>query len=377
MHSTSHARSILILQLIVAATVLHARATLAEAQADSDATSKRVATASEPAVTAPEPAATAPEPVATAPEPAEAVPGQSVEARPWARGVSQERQNRALELYAAGTKALTDLQFSTAVARYREALKHWDHPSIHYHLAIAYMNLEQPLEAYHGVLAALRYGGAALDTAQRMQALGHKAALLQRVGTFDVSNTVPGSSVFIDGERLLDSVGQDERVMLAGEHQVMVRKPGFVAWSESLRLEPGTRVWIEVEGRREIVSPWVPWAIVGAGVAVGGLGAALHWRAHKDMARFDDKVAELCAPDPCQGDENDTPVWLMDRAYREQQAAVAAYVLGAGAVVGGLVLAWINPGRSFRLEQRRGPSQPLLVPHASPTSVGMSFQRTF
>jgi hypothetical protein len=345
----SQARRRFILQLIVAAAMLHGRVTPSAAQSSSE----------------------------DAPEQPRVTIGPDVEERPWARGVSEEQQQKALAAYDAGTESLKKLQFSTAVASYRDALKRWDHPSIHYHLAVALMNLEQPLDAYHSVLAALRYDGAALHEHERMQALQYKALLQQRLGTFDVSSSESGSTVAIDGEPLLSGVGQSERVTLAGEHQVVVRKRGFVTWSDSLRLDPATRVRIEVQGRREIVSPWVPWAVVGAGAAIGGLGALLHWRAELDMRRFDDNVAKLCAQKPCLDEEPKTKLWLMERAYREQYGAVAAYVAGAGVVIGGLVLAWYNPERSFRLEQRRIPWQPSLVPNVSRTTAGVSVSTSF
>jgi hypothetical protein len=332
---TRHA--ILIMRLLAVSATLHVAAAPAAAQSD-------------PAVT----------------------PVSAVASRPWARGVSEERQRRALELYEAGTEALKNRQFAAAEARYREALGHWDHPSIHYHLAIVLINLERPIEAYRNLLASLRYGGAALHAHERAQALQHKIVLQQRLARLDVISAEPGSVVLVDGARVLTDAGRDTRVVLAGEHQVVVRKRGHVTWADSIELRPSTRLAVEVHGRREMVARWIPWAVVGAGAAVGGLGAVLHWRADVDMERFDSAVTQRCA-NGC----DDAPVWLMERAYREQDTAIIAYAAGTGMIVGGLVLAWINPERSFRLEQRRAPWQSSLVPLVSRTSTGIRLDMSF
>lgn len=298
--------------------------------------------------------------------------------RPWAQGVPAERQLHAMELYEAGTQALKNLQFAAAEARYREALAHWEHPSIHYHLAIVLISLDRPIDAYGSVLASLRHDGAALHDHERMQALQYKVMLQQRLATLHVENVEPGSVLMLDGERLLVGAGRRARLVLAGEHQVVVRKPGHATWTDSLKLPPGAGLALAVRGRREMVARWMPWALVGAGAAVGGAGGLLHWRASVDMDRFDENIASLCPEEePCSDDAPGAPVWLMRRAYREQRVAVAAYAAGAGIAVAGLVLMWLNPERSFLSEQRRTPWKPSLTPLIAPASAGMSVSASF
>ena len=64
--------------------------------------------------------------------------------RPWAKGVSKERQEAAWEVFREGNALLKDSLFAKAADKYREALKSWDHPAIHYNLALALVNLDQP-----------------------------------------------------------------------------------------------------------------------------------------------------------------------------------------------------------------------------------------
>jgi hypothetical protein len=325
----------------------------------------------------PAPAAAQPAAAAAPDEKPEAAPAAAVPGRPWAEGVSVEQQRQAMELYASGTEALKNLQFKEAEARYREALEHWEHPSIHYHLAIVLLNQDRTLDAYRSVLAALRYEGAALHEHERIQALQYKAMLQQRLAILAVKNTEPGSMVFVDGERVREGAGQGEHLVLAGEHQVVVRKPGHATWTDSLTLQPGAGLALRIQGRREMVAPWVPWTLVGAGAAIGGVGGILHWRAAADMDRFDRNIASMCPDEPCPDDAPETQLWLMHRARWEQRAAVATYAAASGVLVTGLILVWINPERSFRLEQRRIPWKPTIDPMVTSKGAGLSVNASF
>ena len=63
--------------------------------------------------------------------------------RPWAKGVSPEAQKAADELFRQGNDLLRESLFVQAATKYREALRRWDHPGIHYNLALALLNLDQ------------------------------------------------------------------------------------------------------------------------------------------------------------------------------------------------------------------------------------------
>src|SRR6476659_107119 len=82
--------------------------------------------------------------------------------RPWAQGVSQPEQQAALKLFHDGNVSLNDGLFAKAADNYREALKHWDHPAIHYNLALALMNLDQTIDAYDNMQASVKFGEAPL-----------------------------------------------------------------------------------------------------------------------------------------------------------------------------------------------------------------------
>src|SRR6478735_3576289 len=52
--------------------------------------------------------------------------------RPWAAGVTPEKQKRALAKFREGNIQLNDGLFPAAAKLYKEALKDWEHPAIYY-----------------------------------------------------------------------------------------------------------------------------------------------------------------------------------------------------------------------------------------------------
>src|SRR5262245_44885897 len=64
-------------------------------------------------------------------------------ARPWATGVTIDAQKAALTPFREGNSHLNEGLFARASESYRQALKVWNHPAIHYNLALALMNLDQ------------------------------------------------------------------------------------------------------------------------------------------------------------------------------------------------------------------------------------------
>src|SRR6185295_15375657 len=115
--------------------------------------------------------------VARADEPPTATPPTSTaqpeapSVRPWADKVAEGAQKQALALFEEGNKLFETSQHAAALAKYREALKFWDHPAIRYNTAVALINLDQPLAANENLDLALRYGEAPFSPETHQQAL--------------------------------------------------------------------------------------------------------------------------------------------------------------------------------------------------------------
>ena len=164
-----------------------------------------------PSPAAPSPAApspAAPSPAAPSPNAKAKVPVESVDnnqtlgtddERPWARGVSDTDQSAALQSFREGNASLNEGVFVTAVKQYREALKHWDHPAIHYNLALALMNLDQPIEVYESLAKALKYdpkaGPAPLDADKYDRAKNYMLLAQKQVANVDITCDKPGAKV--------------------------------------------------------------------------------------------------------------------------------------------------------------------------------------
>ncbi|TMQ05930.1 MAG: hypothetical protein E6J90_47640 [Deltaproteobacteria bacterium] len=78
-------------------------------------------------------------------------------ARPWAKGVSEDEQEVARSLHAEGNAEFAELRFAQALAKYKEALRHWDHPAIRFNIAVSLINLDQPVEAKDNLERSLTY----------------------------------------------------------------------------------------------------------------------------------------------------------------------------------------------------------------------------
>jgi hypothetical protein len=302
--------------------------------------------------------------------------------KPWAKGVSPDDQKAANDLFKEGNALVRDSFFVQAVEKYQEAVAHWDHPAIHYNLAIALINLDRPLELYDSLQKALAYGTAALDEEKIELAERYRKLVEQQLIWIDVSCTESGAKVYVDGKELFTGPGHQEQLLRAGEHTFSATKSGFETAAVT-RIFPGAdheKVALklyrpeDLTGYKRKFSPWLPWAVTGAGVVVAGIGGILHASAASDFADFD-AWAKQC--------ENEThmacPVTsekqsLRDGANTKQTMAVIGYSVGAAAVVTGLTLVLINRPHPYRLdaEDLDGHDGVSVVPLVTPGGGGIS-----
>jgi alanyl-tRNA synthetase len=119
---------------------------------------------------------------------------------------------------------------------YREALGKWDHPAIHYNMALALLNLDQPVETYEHFVSALKYGQEPLDSDKFDQANRYKSLLEKQLAGVDIRCNMEGATVKLDGKVLYYD---------AWDYAFEFEHPGF-------RLRPaGCRETAEAVARRE------------------------------------------------------------------------------------------------------------------------------
>jgi hypothetical protein len=284
--------------------------------------------------------------------------------RPWAAGVSESEQALALEIYVAGNAEFAESRFAQALAKYRDAVTHWDHPAIRFNIAVCLINLGQPIEAREQLEKGLAFGIPPLGPEAHAQAITYRKLLDAQLTRLTISCPEPGAQVTLDGKPLLTGPGSATRYLLPGEHQVVATKPGMQASLQTLILTAGTpaavelRPAIERAARPQMVrrwATWKPWAVLGSGGGFLGLGALSYFTASGDFAAYDRGVAARC-PAGCSAAML-AEYGLADkkqRAEREQVIAVSLFAVGGCAVVAGVVGLLLNQPR-VKLEARPVP----------------------
>jgi hypothetical protein len=267
----------------------------------------------------------------------------------WSLGVPLERRATARALFQSGRELLHESLTIAAAEKFREALKAWDHPGIHYNLALALMAQDRPLELREHLIAAQRYGPWPIKEHRFEHAKTYLALLESQMVKLRIRCDVPGAHVSLDGEPLFTPPGEVERWARAGSHVVTAAKDGYVANQVARVLSPGARVGLELKlnTQEELTvyerrwPAWKPWAVMGAGAGVALAGGALHYAAFMKFKAADKSIGN------CQlncGARRDLTL-AHDRAEAMQTAAVASYSVGGAAIVAGGVLAYLNRAR--------------------------------
>lgn len=303
--------------------------------------------------------------------------------KPWVCGVSQEQQDQALQLFQDGNKLLELAVFGPAVAKYRIAIEIWDHPAIHYNMALAHNSLGSHAEAYHGLEQALRYNGQGLRPDERRQARKMIDQLRGKVGQVQVVCEQSDVAVTFDGESLVTCPGTVTRWALIGERQIVASKPNHVQVNRAVTIASGKRTTVEIRliaNDQAMVSErhWpfeIPVAITATGVALGVGGLALHVSARGNYDEYTRRLRIQCAGGceemPADVDE------LYSRARRRQVAAFSAYALAGIAMLGGLTMIYYNRERSVESEAMRYLMRIQVTPVASSDGLGVLAAVTF
>jgi hypothetical protein len=279
--------------------------------------------------------------------------------RPWAAGVSEAEQKKGLDLFKEGNLALKEPNFQRAAQKYREALSHWDHPAIHYNLALALLNLVQPVETHDEFVAALKYGAAPLDADKFEQANRYKAQLEQQLAGVDIRCNMDGAQVKLDGKLLYTAPGRYTGLVLPGPHSIVATKTGYITNELSLPLPAGqTKVFElnllsddDLTEYKRLWPQYVPYLVMVAGVAVAGAGLGLHLGSQSLYASYDAKVSSCAVADTYHGGCQLTSSLASAKQTADivQASAITGYVAGGALVAVGTVLLYVNRLQPYRI----------------------------
>lgn len=278
---------------------------------------------------------------------------------PWSVGVSVEDQTAAIKPFEDGNAYLKDSLFKLAADKYREALEHWDHPGIHFNLALALFSLDQPEQVYVHLQKATAYGEGPLDADKIERAKTYITLLEQQLTQVHVSCDQPGTAVRMDGQVLFTAPGKFEGWVRAGEHTWSASKPGYELTQRTLVLKPKTPVTLKLQVYQEDelttskrrYSGWVPAIPIMVGAALLGGGVAMNFVAQDTMRQFEGELDDECGISSEQPScpPNSDATDLKQQAEMFQVISVVGMATGGAALATGLVLLSVNRKSTYRL----------------------------
>ena len=310
--------------------------------------------------------------------------------RPWAQGVNPSEQRTALAMFHDGNVQLNDGLFAKAADKYKEALSHWDHPAIHYNLALALMNLDQPIEAYDNFQMAVKYGEAPLQSKDKFDnAKNYMVVLDKEIGEVEVTCNKKGAKVAVDGREVFVAPGTYKGKVRVGKHTFVATLEGHPTQVDAPYISSGAPFRIELKlytvaeltrYRRKWDATWMPYAVFGAGAVIAGVGALSELHSSDKYRDYDRDVAKC--NDVNTGCANSSALKNIRSAGDEYKTAgFVLYGVGAAAAAVGITMWYLNRPESYQIrpEDMAPPVEPAVTvtPVVSPQFAGAALSGRF
>jgi hypothetical protein len=297
--------------------------------------------------------------------------------RPWAKGVSADQQRAANALFLAGNALLKESFFAEAASKYREALSHWDHPGIHYNLALALLTLDQPVETHEQLQHAIQHGPAPLDPDKFNHAKNLLLVIAGQLARVEVYCNEPEAIVRLDGQTLFRAPGHYKGFVRRGEHTVTASKPGYENTQRTQTLGSAPTVFQlklyrpdDLIGYRRRWSVWGPVSVTAGGVLLLGAGTVFALQSSAKYNAFDESLAGR--PDCTMGCvPTDEEMSLNKQGDTFKTLATASFITGGVVTAGGIVLLILNREVSYRVEPGERSAGLKLLPTVGPGTVGV------
>jgi hypothetical protein len=276
---------------------------------------------------------------------------------PWLQRTSLEQRSATKALVKEGNKRFNNSQFSEAEKKYTAALAIWEHPAIHYNLALALPEQSRPTEVYEHLLAAMQHGERPLGAGR----YNYARTLIERMKAgyawVEVSCACEASAKISSGEWLVRKKdGSFWGLVPPGTHTLVATMKNHPPAATSLSLTGGQQVRLRL-GESRPYSTWKLVTALGAGAAVAAGGGLLHVQAGKDFRAFDDGINRCggCIPEPGVARHR-------KRALTLQKVAVGSYALGGAAVLTSLVFLYNNQLQSRLLPMEHDEARLVIAP---------------
>ena len=285
---------------------------------------------------------------------------------PYLKRVSIEDRATAKKRVEEGNKFFNNSQFSEAEQQYASALAIWEHPAIHYNLALALPQQTRPTEFYEHMLAAMQHGERPLGAGR----FNHARTLTERMRKENawvvVSCDCDASAKLSSGEWLVrKGSGTFQGLVPPGEYTLSAAMEGHSPAKTPLSLKAGQQVRLRL-GESRPYSTWKILAAMGAGTALAAGGGLLHVQAGKDFRAFDDAINR------CKGCIPEADVARhRKRALTLQKVAVGSYALGGAAVLTSLVFLYNNQLQSQLLPAEHDEARLVIAPTLGKQEKGL------
>ncbi len=280
-------------------------------------------------------------------------------AQPWAQGVSDSNKTAAKAKLEEGNTLYLATDYKSALGKYEEALKSWNHPAIRFNAVRCLVQLDKMVDASDYLNEALKFGKDPFTDEVYQEVLGYQKLLANQIGEVEVGCTQDGAKLTFDGKPFIDKCpGKQKRRVSPGKHAVVASKEGFLTKEMPVIVIGGNLEAVDVkliplDKAAKVVHrwpTWIPWVVFGGGLAVTGLGVLLEVDAQNQMNQYDQDVAGACAVSGCDlNDGSDLSGRLNDernRAESRDKLAIGVISVGALSAAAGGVLLFLNRGQT-------------------------------
>lgn len=307
------------------------------------------------------------------------------------KNVSAKDEQCAVAAFHQGNDLLNNGLFPQSVTRYREALRCWDHPAIHYNLALALINLDQPIEVSDQLNEAIKFGTDPLGQDKFDHAKEYLKLVAGQLADVEVSCDKQGAKVALDGKEVFVAPGSHKAKVRVGKHTFYGEKQGYNARVTAPFIGPGETFRIELKlytaeeltrYNRRWNSTWIPYAVIGGGAAFALAGGLFELSAQSSYKDFNTAVANCNMP--TQGCPTSQPGLLDMRNSGDTKRNIGyvGYGLGGAAVATGIVLAILNRRQPYQirpedLDEENAKHPVAVAPIVSPGLTGAAVQGHF
>jgi hypothetical protein len=305
--------------------------------------------------------------------------------------VSKINEECALREFHAGNDNLNNGLFPPAVARYKAAIACWDHPAIHYNLALALINLDQPIDVFEHVNLAMQYGSGPLGQDKFDHAREYLKLVAGQLADIEVSCNKVGAKIAVDGKEVFTAPGSYKAKVRVGKHTFFGEKEGYNARVTAPFIGPGEtfRIELKLYTIPELTRYRCKWGcdtrsgyyVLGGGILAGIAGGIFTWRSQSDYQAFDTAVLrcqnDAKSMDPtsaCKVSSNLTD--MRASGDTKKTLSYVGYGVAGAAVATGAVLLWLNRREAYQIrpeeldEEKAERASVTVVPLVSPDAAG-------